>query len=100
MLLACAARATLTAAVHSGAPARRAFHCLASSSAFAPRLARAVVVPAAAAQPSLLEAQPLLALGGAVRWDSTKRKRAKKMNKHKLQKMRKRVKNLGAKNIS
>ena len=36
---------------------------------------------------------------GAVRHDSTKRKRAKKMNKHKYQKMMKKMRNLTAKNI-
>ena len=36
---------------------------------------------------------------GSVRWDSTKRKRAKKMNRHKYQKMKKRMRNLTAKNI-
>ncbi len=36
---------------------------------------------------------------GQVRWDSTKRKRARKMNKHKYQKLRKARRNLTAKNI-
>lgn len=36
---------------------------------------------------------------GAPRFDSTKRKRAKMMNKHKYKKLQKRLRNLTAKNV-
>jgi hypothetical protein len=36
---------------------------------------------------------------GSVRWDSTKRKRSKKMNKHKYEKWKKKMRNLTAKNV-
>lgn len=66
-------------------------------------MSHSLVVSRVAAASPACRASPVSLAGlvepGAVRWDSTKRKRAKKMNKHKYQKMKKRLRNLQAKNV-
>lgn len=80
-----AARNTTASAVCASA-----LHTL-SKSLYAPRVGQV-------SAPSIVS-QAVIADIGAVRHDSTKRKRAKKMNKHKYQKMKKRMRNLNAKNV-
>jgi hypothetical protein len=78
---------------HTAAHRCNCFHTLrAVTQAFRPQLVNSALLPAVVPQCSWQDI-------GAVRFDSTKRKRAKKMNKHKYQKMKKRVRNLNAKNV-
>ncbi len=80
--------------------------CTGSAAALVqPRVFGAGLAGARAVGPSAASAgAPAPALSGLlggqqVRWDSTKRKRAKKMNKHKYQKLKKKLRNLTAKNV-
>ena len=64
--------------------------------------ARAPAAPAALAalpRAAAAAALPAAAPGAGARFDSTKRKRAKMMNKHKYEKLKKRMRSLMAKNV-